>query len=105
MPAESGFTVTVTMAAALGQGSVSVAFPASFLPQFVSVVLDVGLLFQTPMICLLRFHAHVNNIPDRSDIVGVIFFLFPRTTKPDYHRSSTLLLTYISVDDYGVLAV
>lgn len=69
MPAESGFTVTVTMAAALGQGSVSVAFPASFLSQFVSVMLDVGLLFQTPVICLSRFHSH-GNIPNCSDIVS-----------------------------------
>lgn len=107
------------MAAALGQGSVSVAFPASFLSQFVSVVLDVGLLFQTPVICLSRFQSHDPNIPDRSDIicfflklwVGVLFFLSPRTTKPDweqlshYHIRSPTLLTYISVDDYGVLAV
>lgn len=64
MPNVSGFAVTVTMAAALRQGSVSVAFPASFLPQFVPVVLDVGLLFQTPVICLSRFHSHVNNIHD-----------------------------------------
>lgn len=55
MPAESGVAVTVAMATALGQGRVSVAFPASFLPQFVSVVLDVGLLFQTPVVGLSRF--------------------------------------------------
>lgn len=77
MPAESAFAVTVTVAAALGQGSVSVAFPASFLPQFVSVVLDVRLLFQTPVIGLWRFHSHDHNIPDPSDILGVIFFLSP----------------------------
>lgn len=88
MPAESGLTVTVTMAAALGQRSVSVAFPAGFLPQFVSVVLDVGLLFQTPVICLSRF---------RNFLIGSGF--------PSIMRSSTLLLTYISVDHYGVLAV
>lgn len=102
MPAESGLAVAVTMAAALGQGSVSVAFPASFLPQFVSVVLDVGLLFQTPVICLSRFHPHDHNIPDRSDKVGVISSLVGSSLNT---RSSTLLLTYISVDDYGVLAV
>lgn len=70
VPAVSGFTVTVTVAAALGQGSVSVAFPASFLPQFVPVVLDVGLLLQTPVVCL-------------STIISYLFT--PNSPSPRYH--------------------
>lgn len=56
VPTVPGVAVAVTVAATLGQGNFSVALPASFLPQLVSVVLDVRLLLQPPVVYLGTIH-------------------------------------------------
>lgn len=59
VPSVPGITVAVTMAAGLRQGELPVTLPPGFLPQFVSVVLDVRLLLQPAMICLRVRHSSI----------------------------------------------
>ncbi len=59
VPTVPGVTVTVTMAACLGQGELSVALPPGLLAQLVPIVLDVRLLLQPTMVRLQIIHSSI----------------------------------------------